>query len=198
MIRPMGVFSVKQRTKDGFFCATELLRQWNEALGTNSSIEEFVESYIPEEIREKVINRQNGKTFLPIAFEPQLRLFAVNFDLDLYENLSSKVIEWQLTIPLCTESNGCGNSSISQQLTYLMVDETCGAIKIGKSSDPQFRERTLGAQTPRVKLIAICSRDIERELHDKYKTKRMRGEWFNLSHKDIRQIIKNYGFKRVK
>lgn len=30
MKRKMGEFNVTQRTKDGFFCATELLRQWNE------------------------------------------------------------------------------------------------------------------------------------------------------------------------
>ena len=29
LTRPMGDFSVNQRTKDGFFNATELLRQWN-------------------------------------------------------------------------------------------------------------------------------------------------------------------------
>lgn len=33
MIRPMGEFKVTQRTKDGFFCATELLAQWNEKSG---------------------------------------------------------------------------------------------------------------------------------------------------------------------
>lgn len=30
MIRPMGMFSVEQRTKDGFFNATALMKQWNE------------------------------------------------------------------------------------------------------------------------------------------------------------------------
>ena len=29
MIRTMGNFNVTQRTKDGFFNATELLKQWN-------------------------------------------------------------------------------------------------------------------------------------------------------------------------
>lgn len=29
MIRPMGQFKVEQRTKDGFFCASSLLKQWN-------------------------------------------------------------------------------------------------------------------------------------------------------------------------
>lgn len=44
MIRPMGVFSVKQRTKDGFFCATELLRQWNEAMEQKKELKKFFEN----------------------------------------------------------------------------------------------------------------------------------------------------------
>lgn len=35
MKRKMGEFNVTQRTKDGFFCATELLRQWNEYANLN-------------------------------------------------------------------------------------------------------------------------------------------------------------------
>ena len=31
MLRPMGDFKVEQRTKDGYFNATTLLKQWNEA-----------------------------------------------------------------------------------------------------------------------------------------------------------------------
>lgn len=198
MIRPMGQFKVEQRTKDAYFNATSLLRQWNEALGTNISIEKFIESYIPEEIREAVINSQSGKILLPVAFEPQLRLYAANYDLDLYDKLSPKMLEWEITMQLYVESDGCGNRSISSQQTYLMVDETCGAIKIGKSSDPQFRERTLAAQIPRIKLISLCPKDVERELHIKFKSQRMRGEWFNLSTKEVAQIIKKYGFTKVK
>lgn len=33
MVRPMGDFEVTQRTKDGFFNATELLKQWNKKAG---------------------------------------------------------------------------------------------------------------------------------------------------------------------
>lgn len=35
MKRKMGEFNVTQRTKDGLFCATELLRQWNEYANLN-------------------------------------------------------------------------------------------------------------------------------------------------------------------
>lgn len=38
MVRPMGEYKVYQRTGDGKFCATELLRQWNKANGNNQKI----------------------------------------------------------------------------------------------------------------------------------------------------------------
>lgn len=33
MIRPMGEFTVSQRTKDGYFDGGDLLRQWNSVKG---------------------------------------------------------------------------------------------------------------------------------------------------------------------
>ena len=33
MKRPLANFTVEQRTKDGMFCATALLKQWNEQDG---------------------------------------------------------------------------------------------------------------------------------------------------------------------
>lgn len=41
LIRPMGCFKIEQRTKDGMFNATSLLRQWNETMGTNKELKDF-------------------------------------------------------------------------------------------------------------------------------------------------------------
>jgi hypothetical protein len=43
MIRKMGNFEVNQRTKDGFFNATKLLKQWNESLGMKKEVSKFFE-----------------------------------------------------------------------------------------------------------------------------------------------------------
>ena len=51
MIRRMGGFEVYQRTKDGFFSATKLLRQWNDANGTTKRVDIF-------------LNRDNTKEFI--------------------------------------------------------------------------------------------------------------------------------------
>lgn len=38
MKRPMGQFKVEQRTCDGFFCASSLLKQWNETVQEDSTL----------------------------------------------------------------------------------------------------------------------------------------------------------------
>lgn len=42
MIRPMGDFKVSQRTKDGYFNATSLLKQWNESgMGSKKEMHDY-------------------------------------------------------------------------------------------------------------------------------------------------------------
>lgn len=78
--------------------------------------------------------------------------------------------------------------------TYLMKDSTIGYTKIGKSVDVLRREKTLEAQNPNITLFAVCQEDVEKELHQKYKKYRKRGEWFKLNKRQIECIIRDYGF----
>lgn len=75
-----------------------------------------------------------------------------------------------------------------EQKTYLMVDTINNVYKIGKSLNPNFRERTLLSQKPFIKTLFICNKNIESKLHKKYSNKRIRGEWFKLSESDIKEI----------
>lgn len=84
MIRPMGQFKVEQRTRDGFFNATTLLRQWNEHSGQqkkmshytdNASTQEFLTALLREENlkdRNSVLLQTRGKSggtwMHPLAF----------------------------------------------------------------------------------------------------------------------------------
>lgn len=84
MIRPMGRFKVEQRTKDGFFNATTLLKQWNEHSGQqkkmshytdNASTQEFLTALLKEENlkdRNSVLLQTRGKSggtwMHPLAF----------------------------------------------------------------------------------------------------------------------------------
>ena len=75
--------------------------------------------------------------------------------------------------------------------TYLMRDSFRGYYKIGKSKNPKIRECTLQAEVPTIELLHVIEDDIETYLHKKFDTKRLRGEWFDLTHSDV-NYIKSY------
>lgn len=79
--------------------------------------------------------------------------------------------------------------------TYLMKDKNTGFIKIGRSTHPAKRERTLQSEKPTISLFKICDELVEKELHDYFATKHIRGEWYHLSNEDIEYIISKYNFK---
>jgi hypothetical protein len=62
MIRPMGDFKVSQRTKDGFFNATELMRQWNEKSGMKKEVTKFLELQSTSELVKVIMERENLHT----------------------------------------------------------------------------------------------------------------------------------------
>lgn len=70
-------------------------------------------------------------------------------------------------------------------------------IKIGRSIDPEFREKTLQSEKPNCEIIyisPITNPKNEKLLHTTYKNQRIRGEWFILSNRDINDIKGfNYG-----
>ncbi|MEE0968979.1 MAG: KilA-N domain-containing protein [Clostridia bacterium] len=87
MLRKMGDFTVTQRTKDGFFNATALLKQWNSATCSqkelkhyfeNKSTEEFINALILEEnfcgrnsayVKSKASRGENAGTWMhPLMF----------------------------------------------------------------------------------------------------------------------------------
>lgn len=76
---------------------------------------------------------------------------------------------------------------------YVMIDKNTGYYKIGKSKKPQFREKTLQSEKPTIEMLFThegrCSD--EKALHEMFKEKRIRGEWFDLSGSDLK-IINSY------
>ncbi|MFT3920436.1 GIY-YIG nuclease family protein [Cloacibacterium sp.] len=73
---------------------------------------------------------------------------------------------------------------------YLMINTETALIKIGYSKNPKVREKTLQSQEPQVYIIACwkATRKIETELHRKFRNKRIRGEYFNLSFSDLKEL----------
>lgn len=62
MIRPLGNFSVEQRTKDGMFNATALLRQWNESRNEKKEITKFFDNISTKEFIQALIEEENLNT----------------------------------------------------------------------------------------------------------------------------------------
>ena len=62
MIRQMGELSVKQRTKDGFFNATELLKQWNRVSGMKKEVTKFLDLGSTSELVKIIMEREDLHT----------------------------------------------------------------------------------------------------------------------------------------
>lgn len=63
MKRPLAQFTVEQRTKDGMFNATALLKQWNEQDGVaQRKLDNYFASSKTVEFIETIMNRENLHT----------------------------------------------------------------------------------------------------------------------------------------
>lgn len=80
--------------------------------------------------------------------------------------------------------------------TYILLDTASGLYKIGKATDVGRRIESIKGMNPTIKLLASCSTNIERNLHKRFNSKKFKGEWFNLSDRDIDTIVKQFNFKR--
>lgn len=79
---------------------------------------------------------------------------------------------------------------------YIMRNNTNGAYKIGISKKPEYREHTLQSQEPDVTCVFQLefpnrekARDVERDMHLKYATYHMRGEWFAIPPQMVNQVM---------
>ena len=75
--------------------------------------------------------------------------------------------------------------------TYVGVDSS-GMFKIGKTSNISRRSMAIKTHNPSYKDIILIKGDFEKELHNKFSVKRVSGEWFHLSEKDLEYIASNY------
>lgn len=59
LVRKLDKFDVLQRTKDGMFCATGLLKQWNLSSGQNKEIKKYFENESTKEFLTSLISEEN-------------------------------------------------------------------------------------------------------------------------------------------
>ncbi len=74
---------------------------------------------------------------------------------------------------------------------YVMHHRRTDLYKIGKSIDPGRREKTLQSEDPGVELVWCCQERYVSEavLHNEFRHKRARGEWFELDEEDLIRIV---------
>jgi hypothetical protein len=80
---------------------------------------------------------------------------------------------------------------------YVMIDNHTGYYKIGKSTNPKYREKTLQSEKPSIHMMFYhegCSDD-EKALHKMFQDKRIRGEWFDLNGSDVKKIKEYFNTK---
>jgi len=77
------------------------------------------------------------------------------------------------------------------QVVYLIKDSNTGLYKIGKSSNPLRREKTLQSEKPSIKMVKVFEEITEKDLHNQYSSFRVRGEWFNLSSIQVEYICRH-------
>lgn len=61
MKRTLVNFTVEQRTKDGFFCATDLLKQWNDANAQQKQMVHYTENQATKEFIKALLDEENLK-----------------------------------------------------------------------------------------------------------------------------------------
>lgn len=74
---------------------------------------------------------------------------------------------------------------------YLMEDLRNKTFKIGKSKTLGKRERTLQSEVPQIVMrFSIPAEEArEKELHERFDAKRIRGEWFELSQDELVWLV---------
>jgi len=122
-----------------------------------------------------------------------MRKIIKDFTKEYVELVKSEIVEHK---PLIEKVENNFKPSIEACHVYLMHDTTNDYYKIGISIKPEYREKTLQSDKPTIELI--CSKEypdrgiaksIENALHNNYKVKHIRGEWFELNSSDVENII---------
>lgn len=113
-------------------------------------------------------------------------------DIDI---LCKKLQQYKSEMECIYKNTSPSKNSIMLTYIYLIVDENSGLTKIGRSIDPKFREKTLRSEEPNCKIIWISDlveKKQEKVIHNYFKEKRIRGEWFSLTDFDVKFIKENY------
>lgn len=206
----MGNYYVIQRTKDGMFNATDLLRQFNEEnkekhiydfIRTKSTKEyihvlEFVESTYCGDEEAEIIEIERGR-YGRIWMHPLLFLeFAAwlnpMFKYDIMSFVNEQLVNDR---PIFRERANTSEilNTMPDYKTYILKDIKTWLIKIVRSSDISKTLLSLSMIGKESVVLMSIHDDVELELNLKYADRRRHDGWFDLSGDDLVNIYREYG-----
>jgi hypothetical protein len=112
--------------------------------------------------------------------------------LEFHEKIEKEKSETELSIHAYNLRNKKKKNSPTN--LYVMIDHHTGHYKIGRSDSPTKREATLLSQKSSIELLFFFpgTKNNEKMLHEIFRDKWIRGEWFELTEEDL-QLIKKIG-----
>lgn len=148
-----------------------------------------------------LVNRIAYTQYLPIEVLRQIESllkptieFALKNDI---EKLNEEYYEWS-TKAILEYAGRVPKSIKNKTFIYLIHDKGSNAYKIGVSTNPEKRMKSIKSASAHAELLFYLDGDEynEKFLHDKFTSKRIRGEWFNLSTEDV-EYIKSGAWKTI-
>lgn len=181
MTRQMGNFKVIQRTKDGRFNATMLLKQWNEANGTkkemrdyfdNKSTKEFVEALVKEDnlhgenypyVKSKASRGENAGTWLnPIMFIDFCMWINPAFKVKVLKFVSDQMIKYRNEAGDAYRELSSAVAKIAKGNTAEAMKQTAKAMNyVVFGNHEQMMRNKQGDEAKQYELVAL-----ERKLAD--------------------------------
>lgn len=112
--------------------------------------------------------------------------------IEQHEQEIKKEIDRELNVATYNLINKRKRSKLTN--LYVMIDHHTGHYKIGRSDNPTKREATLLSQKSSIELLFHFPghKKLEYDIHNLFESKRIRGEWFDLTNNDL-IVLKKIG-----
>ena len=191
MKRPLADFTVEQRTKDGYFCLTGLLNNWNLKMGTKKELKDYFENKATQEFVKALADEENlhGDKSPYVKSKARLDrgggtwghpLLFIDFAMWLNPHFKVKVLKF-VSDQMLTYRNEAGDAY--KQLSSAM----------GKICTPHQMKRYMPILGKGINYIVAGHH--EHQLRNEYGTEEKQKEYFELE-KQVAMLV-NEGFLRT-
>ena len=191
MKRPLADFTVEQRTKDGYFCLTGLLNNWNLKMGTKKELKDYFENKATQEFVKALADEENlhGDKSPYVKSKARLDrgggtwghpLLFIDFAMWLNPHFKVKVLKF-VSDQMLTYRNEAGDAY--KQLSSAM----------SKICTPHQMKRYMSILGKGINYI-VAGRH-EHQLRNEYGTEEKQKEYFELE-KQVAMLV-NEGFLRT-